>query len=72
MNADGSNVHCLTRSGDAAGAPAWQPICDWIAFQGLHRGDWDVYRVSPDGRYAQRLVYDPRARDMLDDQAAGF
>ena len=60
----------ITRDiGDSAESPAWYYTdCEWIYFQGLHLGDWDIYRVKPDGSMSERAVYGPGMRDMLDDQ----
>jgi TolB protein len=60
----------ITRDiGDSAESPAWYHTdCEWIYFQGLSLGDWDVYRVKPDGSVSERAIYAPGVRDMLDDQ----
>jgi Tol biopolymer transport system component len=70
-----STTAYITRDGgDSAGSPLWWytsaagAFDEWIFFQGLHLGDWDIYRVKPDGSVSNRTVYNPYARDMLDDQ----
>jgi len=53
---------------DSAESPAWYYTdCEWIYFQGLNLGDWDIYRAKPDGSATERAVYGPGLRDMLDD-----
>ena len=66
--ASGSLSYITRDGGDAAQSPVWRSTCNWIYFQGFHYGDWDIYRVQPDGNLAERAVYYPYAPDMLDDQ----
>jgi Tol biopolymer transport system component len=74
--AAGTTTFITGYAGDAAGSPLWWytsaagSFDEWIFFQGLHLGDWDIYRVKPDGSVSQRTVYNPYACDMLDDQVA--
>src|SRR5688500_8631643 len=39
--------------------PVWSPNGEWIAFTGRRRGNFDIYRVRPDGHDLQRLTSDP-------------
>jgi len=36
--------------------PTWSPRGDWIAFTSKRDGDYEVYRIKPDGAYLQRLT----------------
>jgi TolB protein len=67
--ATGAKSFITRGTGDSAESPAWYYTdCEWIYFQGLSLGDWDVYRVKPDASVSERAIYFPGARDMLDDQ----
>ncbi len=59
-DSDGSNVRNLT-----AGFPgwdsgwSWSPDGQWIAFTSNRDGDWEIYRMAPDGSNIQRLTFHP-------------
>jgi len=36
--------------------PTWSPRGDWIAFTSMRDGDYEIYRIKPDGTQAQRLT----------------
>ena len=39
--------------------PTWSPRGDWIAFTSKRDGDYEIYRVRPDGTGVQRLTNTP-------------
>lgn len=40
--------------------PAWSPDGDWIAFASNHEGNYDIYRIRPDGSGMERITRSPR------------
>ncbi len=36
--------------------PAWSPDGRWIAFETFRDGDWEIYRMKPDGSQVERLT----------------
>jgi TolB protein len=36
--------------------PTWSPRGDWIAFTSMRDGDYEIYRIKPDGTQVQRLT----------------
>lgn len=74
LDADGSNMVQITNFGQDAptftpggifpsmrGAvtPAWSPDGEWIAFASNHEGNYDIYRVRPDGTGMTRVLATP-------------
>jgi Tol biopolymer transport system component len=60
-NADGSDRHAIYAgplTEDMTG-PAWSPRGDWIAFTSKRDGDYEIYRIRPDGSGLQRLTRSP-------------
>jgi len=74
LNADGSGLRQITdfpagtprfapggifpvMSG--AVTPAWSPAGDWIAFASNHEGQYEVYRIRPDGTGIARITNSP-------------
>lgn len=39
--------------------PDWSPRGDWIAFTSKRDGDYEIYRIRPDGSSLQRLTHAP-------------
>jgi TolB protein len=39
--------------------PTWSPRGDWIAFTSKRDGDYEIYRIKPDGTQLQRLTHLP-------------
>lgn len=39
--------------------PSWSPLGDWIAFTSRRDGDYEIYRIRPDGTGLQRLTHSP-------------
>jgi Tol biopolymer transport system component len=40
--------------------PAWSPDGEWISFASNHQGNYDIYRIRPDGSGMTRLTDSPR------------
>jgi len=74
MDADGQNLRQITQIPsstplfspggifpDMRGAvtPAWSPNGRWIAFASNHQGNYDLYRICPDGTHMQRILKTP-------------
>jgi TolB protein len=74
MDADGGNQRQITRIPsstpvfspggifpDMRGAvtPAWSPNGRWIAFASNHRGNYDLFRIRPDGTGLRRILKSP-------------
>jgi TolB protein len=67
--ASGIVQYVTIANGGSAQSPMWyNSCCDWIFFQAFSVGDWDLYRVKPDGTLSERAIYYPGAQDVLDDQ----
>jgi TolB protein len=58
MNADGSEVRCLTPPEMEAAHPSWSPDGSKIAFSGHSResGNWDIWLIGRDGQNLVRLT----------------
>lgn len=71
LNADGSGVRQITQFPantprfapggifpvmSGAVTPAWSPDGEWIAFASNHEGNYDIYRVRPDGSDMARIT----------------
>jgi Tol biopolymer transport system component len=41
-----------------SGVPAWSPDHQWLAFRSSAGGNWQVYKIRPDGSELTRLTYD--------------
>jgi Tol biopolymer transport system component len=39
--------------------PTWSPRGDWIGFTSKRDGDYEIYRIRPDGTGLQRLTHSP-------------
>jgi Tol biopolymer transport system component len=39
--------------------PTWSPRGDWIAFTSRRDGDYEIYRIRPDGTDLERLTQSP-------------
>jgi Tol biopolymer transport system component len=76
LNADGSGLRQITDFAantpmfspggifpNMAGAvtPAWSPNGDWIALASNHVGNYEIYRIRPDGSALTRLTQTPEA-----------
>lgn len=74
MDADGQNLRQITQIPsstpvfspggifpDMRGAvtPAWSPNGRWIAFASNHQGNYDLYRIRPNGTGLQRILKTP-------------
>ncbi len=60
MRADGSELRRLTWWEDASDLwPSWSPDGSRLAFASKRDGNWEIYRVAPDGADLVRLTYDP-------------
>jgi TolB protein len=61
MDANGQNVHQLTRTPQAEGYPAWSPDGRQIAFEShTPDGNFDIYVMHADGSAVRRLTQEPR------------
>ena len=56
---DGSNLVQLTTTGGAY--PRWSPDGDWIVYQSILNGQWDVYMIPVAGGKPRNLTSNPAA-----------
>ena len=59
MGADGANVVNLTNHPAQDRVPAWSPNGQWIAFQSLRDGNWEIYVMDADGNNQTRVTNHP-------------
>jgi TolB protein len=53
-----NNYVTALHEGDDA-FPSWSPLGDWIAFTGSHDGDYEIYKIHPDGTGLTQLTHSP-------------
>jgi TolB protein len=58
MNADGTNVTCLTNTPAKSFSPAWSPDGKRIAFVSNREGNREIYAMNADGSNVARLTND--------------
>jgi TolB protein len=46
----------LTPGSGTDNLPAWSPVGDWITFTSRRDGDWEIYKIRPDGTGLTRLT----------------
>ena len=56
VNADGTGIVALTRSGSDS-EPTFSSDGKQIAFSSYRRGDRDIYRLAPDGSNLRQLTF---------------
>jgi Tol biopolymer transport system component len=67
MDINGANVRYVVRTASPDESPAWHPYCDWIYFQSMRQGSWDIYRTNQDGTVTQRITTRASSAEMIDD-----
>jgi Tol biopolymer transport system component len=55
----GSLVRILDLPGQTFNHAAWSPNGEWLAFESVSEGSWDLWLADGDGRNPQRLTSDP-------------
>ena len=56
MDADGSNVRPLTEGKWTDTMADWSPDGRWIVFASDRGGDFEIWRIQPDGTGLRRVV----------------
>ncbi len=60
VDADGSDAHPLTTNRALNARPSWSPDGQWIAFVTNRSGNYELYKVHPDGTELTRITHTPR------------
>lgn len=63
MNADGSNVVNVTRSGSTERNPTWSPDGGKLAFTSDRTGNWEIFSMQADGTAVTNLTNSPNSYD---------
>jgi Tol biopolymer transport system component len=53
------DIHILDLPGGMKEYPRWSPDGEYLAYEAVSEGSWDLWITAPDGKNTQRLTFDP-------------